>query len=132
MWEIEHREAYESKSGQNTRKQHELNPRIALPNSWIDPPKLPRQVEWIGRAFIDLCSERYIGMDIGQIQFSKIVSYARYYGFDRRRTEKLIRYIQAIDGAYLKWLKSKTPEKQQDGNAQQFSKSGKNTGKVRK
>jgi len=74
-------------------------------------------------------------MDVGQIPFSKIIEYARYCGFSRRRTEKLLFYIQQLDNEYLKWLRARQDKKEpgkDNGNAQQLPKPRKNSRKVLK
>ena len=74
-------------------------------------------------------------MDVGQIPFSKIVEYARYCGFSRRRTEMLLFYIQQLDNEYLKWLRARQDKKEpgkDNGNAQQLPKPRKNSRKVLK
>jgi len=50
-------------------------------------------------------------MDVGHIPFSKILQYADYYGFTRRRTEMLIYYITELDNAYLNWLQKRRDKK---------------------
>lgn len=61
-------------------------------------PELPREGAWIWSAFVALDDTRDIGMGVGAITFTEMVSYADLWGFRWNPVE--ITIIRALDRAY--------------------------------
>lgn len=71
-------------------------------------------------------------MEAGQIPYTKIIEYAKYYGFNRHRTQKFITYIQVLDSAFLNWMRDKSTDKATNGNTPKLREPSKKIRQVRK
>lgn len=77
-----------------------------LPQKIANAPELRLGLELYFGAFLDLCNSRS-GMGDGPIPWTIVAEYARAYGFDEVQSEDLHYYVTAMDGVYMKWVRSK-------------------------
>jgi hypothetical protein len=73
--------------------------RQPIPKFVADRPDLPECLLFFWQSFLDLSTERSIGMGPGPIPWSRIVNYANYYDIDD--AESFIQIITEVDKAYL-------------------------------
>lgn len=73
-----------------------------LPERIANAPKLTLGLSFYLQAFFDLDADRAIGMSIGRIPWTSVLSYASFHELDTDETELLIKYVEAIDTTYLK------------------------------
>lgn len=63
-------------------------------------------------AFRELTTERQLGMSMGPIPVSQIKKWAVEYGFDDTMRSVFVRFVRALDIAYMEWVhKQSQPKK---------------------
>lgn len=85
------------------------------PPQFYERPDISDHLRFYWDAFIELSSERQIGMGVGPIPRSAVLNYAREFGIGSRDGfYHLYRIIQAVDEDYLSVINStpKADEKQ--------------------
>lgn len=78
-----------------------------MPDGIIESPELDESLDFYNEAFWELSTERYIGMDFGQIQHSSIVEYARECDLDQELTFIFCTVIRQMDNFYLDFFRKK-------------------------
>lgn len=73
-----------------------------LPDRIANAPELKLGLELYFQAFLDLDGERDSSMGIAPIPWSKVKTYAEFYGFSKEQTEDLFFFIRKMDNAYIK------------------------------
>lgn len=69
-------------------------------------------------AFRMLSTERQIGMEIGEIPWSKIVEYGLHKGLDGDMIDVLVHVVREMDGAYLGWTGEEIRKKARQGTTE--------------
>lgn len=69
--------------------------------------------EFYINAFRLLSTERQIGMELGEIPWSKIVEYGCRAGLDQDMVDALVFIIREMDGAYLDWMQKEASKARQ-------------------
>ena len=65
-------------------------------------------------AFWLLSTERQIGMELGEIPWSKVIEYGLHKGLDHDMLDPFVHIIRDMDAAYLRWT-GKELEKARQG-----------------
>lgn len=83
---------------------------LPLPDRIKNAPELMVGLGFYYTAFIELSSERHIGMAEGRIPLTAIREYAKECGLyeDWEEYERLKYLVWAMDAAYLDWREKKT------------------------
>lgn len=69
-------------------------------------------------AFRMLSTERQIGMELGEVPWSKIVEYGRYKGLDGDMIDVLVHVVREMDSAYLGWTGEEIRKKARQGTTE--------------
>jgi len=108
-YDLEH-----SKSEKTIVQQSRLN-NLPIPEKFKNKPHLRPDLRFYWLAFLDLSSERTMGMSEGPIPWSRAVAYATWYGLSDEEVEDFWFLVGRMDEAYLR----KRAEEQQ--NRQQMA-----------
>lgn len=92
-----------------------------LPDWYLDEPVLIHGEQFFINAFWLLNTERNVGMDLGEIPWSKIVKYGRHCQLDRDMIDILVYVVRELDGAYLGWEKKQAEKRARQSANQQSS-----------
>lgn len=76
-----------------------------------EPPLLPLSPLFLS-AFMELTTERQIGMGLGPIPWSAILLYAERKNLDPGIHEAFVHVIRAMDSAYLDWQQQESERRQ--------------------
>lgn len=101
----------QSKSEKIVVQQARLN-NLPVPEKMKNKPILRPDLRFYWMAFLDLSSERTMGMSEGPIPWSRAVAYATWYGLSDEEIEDFWVLIGRMDEAYLR----KRAEEQQSKN----------------
>lgn len=71
------------------------------------PELLLGQVFYFG-AFLELNTDRYVGMELGPIPWSSIMEYADRLGLDDEEREDLFHHVRALDDVLMEHRRKKT------------------------
>lgn len=91
----------QSKAEKTVVQQARLN-NLPVPEKMKNKPMLRPDLRFFWMAFLDLSSERTMGMSEGPIPWSAAVSYANWHGLSHEETEDLWFLIGRMDEAYLR------------------------------
>lgn len=75
-----------------------------IPDRILNAPSLRLGLGMYLEAFFDLDGERHIGLGMGRIPYSAVLSYAYFNELDGDQTECLLYFIKTMDTAHLKRL----------------------------
>ena len=74
---------------------------MPLPDWLVNAPVLREDLTFYMLAFIDLTTERQIGMGEGPIPWSKMREYAIHWELDTDEFDALVFIVQSMDSEYL-------------------------------
>lgn len=70
-------------------------------------------------AFRNLSTERQVGMELGEIPWSKVVEYGLYKGLDSDMIDAFVHIIRSMDVEYMKWTAAESKKARQGSQAQE-------------
>lgn len=74
-----------------------------IPAPILNAPELELGLQIYLQAFFDLQADRISGLSMGNIPSSAVRCYARDMDFDADQSDLLVRYVQKMDAAYIKF-----------------------------
>ncbi len=78
-----------------------------IPDKIANKPILAKGLYFYFNAFHELSTDRPVGYTMGQIPYSSILSYCKYYTFDYEETSDFLYLIRKIDSAYIEYKDKK-------------------------
>ena len=81
--------------------------KVPVPDKIANKPYLDRGLDFYYNTFFELSTDRPVNNTVGQIPFSVILSYCRYYNFTYEETSDFLYLIRKIDSAYIQYMSEK-------------------------
>ena len=74
-----------------------------IPPALLDEPDLLQGLTLYYDAFWELFNDRQLGMSVGPIPYSSIVTYCKEWDMDGEMSQIMLRLVRKMDGAFLEW-----------------------------
>ncbi|PCI27882.1 hypothetical protein COB55_04905 [Candidatus Wolfebacteria bacterium] len=78
-----------------------------IPDKIANKPHLGIGLYFYYDSFFELGTDRTVNNSIGQIPYSSILMYCKYYKFDYEETSDFLYLIRKIDSAYIEYMSKK-------------------------
>lgn len=81
-----------------------------IPDSLLNEPELLQGLSLYYNAFWELCPDRQVGMGVGPIPYSSIVTYCREWGLNDEMSNIMRKLLRKMDGVFLEWQEKQSKQ----------------------
>ena len=81
--------------------------KVPVPDKIANKPSLDYGLVFYYNTFFELSTDRIVNNSVGQIPFSTILSYCKYYNFTYEETSDFMYLIRKIDAVYIEHVSKK-------------------------
>jgi hypothetical protein len=74
-----------------------------IPDALLNEPELLQGLSIYYDAFWEVFPDRQLGMSVGPIPYSSIVTYSKEWNLDEEMSATMLRLVRKMDNAFLEW-----------------------------
>ena len=83
-----------------------------IPPALLDEPELLQGLALYYNAFWELFPDRQLGMSVGPIPYSSIVTYCREWNLDGEMSQLMLKLVRKMDNDFLEWQEKQSKKSQ--------------------